>query len=94
VDAVQGKTIHENTRIEYLFVRFRVVWWIVLGRARNMVHLHNLSGGVLGGDQLDVTVEVGAPWDKLIAAFHPANIITIVATVRPLWRQALLWGAG
>src|ERR1700730_17127151 len=25
----------------------------------SLVHLHNLSGGVLGGDHLDLTVEVG-----------------------------------
>jgi Na+/citrate or Na+/malate symporter len=32
------------------------------------------------------------PWDKLVAAFHPANIITIVATVATL--MATGWFVG
>src|SRR5258708_1768861 len=37
----------------------RVVRAFQLDDGGALVHLHNLSGGVLGGDQLDVTVEVG-----------------------------------
>jgi urease accessory protein len=38
----------------------RIVRAFQLDDGGALVHLHNLSGGVLGGDQLDVTVEVGA----------------------------------
>src|SRR3981189_542673 len=37
----------------------RVVRAFQLDDGGALVHLHNLSGGVLGGDQLDVTIEVG-----------------------------------
>jgi urease accessory protein len=37
----------------------RVVRAFRLDDGGALVHLHNLSGGVLGGDQLEVTVEVG-----------------------------------
>lgn len=38
----------------------RIVRAFQLDDGGALVHLHNLSGGVLGGDQLAVTVEVGA----------------------------------
>src|SRR5258706_2253463 len=37
----------------------RIVRAFQLDDGGALVHLHNLSGGVLGGDHLDVTVEVG-----------------------------------
>jgi urease accessory protein len=37
----------------------RVVRAFQLDDGGALVHLHNLSGGVLGGDQLDITIEVG-----------------------------------
>lgn len=37
----------------------RIVRAFQLDDGGSLVHLHNLSGGVLGGDQLDLTVEVG-----------------------------------
>jgi len=37
----------------------RIVRAFKLDDGSALVHLHNLSGGVLGGDQLDLTVEVG-----------------------------------
>ena len=37
----------------------RIVRAFQLADGGALVHLHNLSGGVLGGDHLDVTVEVG-----------------------------------
>src|SRR5712664_2060873 len=37
----------------------RIVRGFQLDDGGALVHLHNLSGGVLGGDHLDVTVEVG-----------------------------------
>jgi urease accessory protein len=37
----------------------RIVRAFQLDDGGALVHLHNLSGGVLGGDQLDVTVEAG-----------------------------------
>jgi urease accessory protein len=37
----------------------RIVRGFQLNDGGSLVHLHNLSGGVLGGDQLDLTVEVG-----------------------------------
>jgi urease accessory protein len=38
----------------------RIVRAFKLDDGSALVHLHNLSGGVLGGDQLDLTVAVGA----------------------------------
>ena len=37
----------------------RIVRAFQLDDGGSLVHLHNLSGGVLGGDRLDLTVEVG-----------------------------------
>src|SRR5260370_10414893 len=37
----------------------RIVRAFQLEDGGSLVHLHNLSGGVLGGDHLDLTVEVG-----------------------------------
>src|SRR5260370_14501793 len=37
----------------------RIVRAFQLDDGGSLVHLHNLSGGVLGGDHLDLTVEVG-----------------------------------
>src|SRR5712671_5211085 len=37
----------------------RIVRAFQLDDGGALVHLHNLSGGILGGDQLDVTVEAG-----------------------------------
>src|SRR5882762_2256687 len=37
----------------------RIVRAFQLDDGGALVHLHNLSGGVLGGDHLDVTVDVG-----------------------------------
>ncbi|HYW71600.1 MAG TPA: urease accessory protein UreD [Pyrinomonadaceae bacterium] len=38
----------------------RIVRAFQLDDGGSLVHLHNLSGGVLGGDHLDLTVQVGA----------------------------------
>jgi urease accessory protein len=40
-------------------VPLRIVRAFKLDDGSALVHLHNLSGGVLGGDQLDLTVKVG-----------------------------------
>lgn len=51
----------QRTRLEHSEQQppLRVVRAFPLEDGAAMVHLHNLSGGVLGGDQLEMTIEVG-----------------------------------
>lgn len=64
--AVQGK-LHLNftcnpTRLQVLEQSppLKVIRTFPLPAGGALVHLHNISGGVLGGDQLELNVEIGA----------------------------------
>src|SRR5438552_3033516 len=52
----------ERTRLKIYAQQppLRVVRGFDLANGAVLVHLHNLSGGVLGGDQLELKIEVGS----------------------------------
>lgn len=61
----------------------RVVRAFPLDDGGALVHLHNLSGGVLGGDHLDVTIEVGPGALAQVTSTGATRIYRSRQNVRP-----------
>lgn len=67
------------------------------GRSGALVHLNNVSGGVLAGDRLvlDVEVEGGGPRKSRLRALHAsiaiAGALRIPNTVRDFWSATRLF---